>query len=393
MSAFRLLLIPLYLWLYCARENYTASIVVIAVSALTDILDGKVARHFNMVSDVGKVLDPIADKLTQTALLLSLCARYHQMLALFALFASKEIVMIVMGGIVLKRTDTINSAKWYGKMGTVVLEVSLALLILFPRMPLAAVNAIMVVCGVVLLFVLAMYLLFYVRLLHAHAVHRAPREVHWARVAVVLIWLVLITVAVIYRDSITVDAVLSYTPSNPVLAIAFLMLLYAIKGVSVVIYIGILYLVDGLLFSMPVAMAVSLAGTLVSVTVPYLLGRRLGAEGAERLAQKHPRIAELQQLQQNNDFLFSMLSRLLMFLPSDPVSFYMGAIRMRLVPYLLGCAVGFTPMIVLFTVMGDSVNNLTSPRFWVAAALLVSLTALSAVLFAIMVGRRNKKKS
>ncbi len=167
MSMFRLLLIPVYLWLYSVKENVTASVAVVVLSALTDVFDGKIARHFNMVSDFGKVLDPLADKLTQAAVMLSLCMRYRALWVLFGLFAGKELIVLVMGGIVLKKTDTINGAKWYGKLGTVVLEVSLLALLLFPRMPERVSQAIILVCGAMMLFVLVMYLLFYLRLLRA----------------------------------------------------------------------------------------------------------------------------------------------------------------------------------------------------------------------------------
>ncbi len=391
MSMFRLLLIPVYLWLYCVREDYAASIAVIALSALTDIFDGRVARRFNMVSDFGKVLDPIADKLTQAALLLSLCTRYGQLLPLFILFALKELIMLVMGGVVLRKTDTINGAKWYGKLGTVVLETSLALLILIPRMPILAVNIIIAICGAVMLFVLVMYLLFYLHLLHAQADGRSvPHHFHWLRAIVLASWVLVIVVAVALREHITVDSVLGYTPHSAGLAVAFLMLLYALKSVSVVIYIGILYVVDALIFSVPAAMAVSMAGTIVSVTVPYLLGRRLGAAGAERLMNKHERLRMLQRMQRKSDFLFSLLSRLLLFLPSDLVSFYMGAVRLHFGKYLLGCIVGFAPLVVLFTLMGDGVTDLHAPQFWITAAVAAAMIAASLLVFGVLVKKQRE---
>ena len=78
-SLFRILLIPLIILLYCGKKHYTATIMVITISGASDIIDGKIARKFNMVSDVGKVLDPVADKLTQAALVICLIARYPWM--------------------------------------------------------------------------------------------------------------------------------------------------------------------------------------------------------------------------------------------------------------------------------------------------------------------------
>ena len=76
LSVVRLALIPVIVWLYSVEKNYYGAIGVIALSAATDIVDGWIARHFNMVSDFGKALDPLADKLTQAALLLCLLSKY-----------------------------------------------------------------------------------------------------------------------------------------------------------------------------------------------------------------------------------------------------------------------------------------------------------------------------
>ena len=69
LSYFRLLLIPLFIVLY-VHEDFTEALITLAVSGLSDILDGRIARKYNMVTDLGKVLDPVADKLTQCAMML-----------------------------------------------------------------------------------------------------------------------------------------------------------------------------------------------------------------------------------------------------------------------------------------------------------------------------------
>ena len=75
LSVVRLALIPVIVWLYSYEKNYYAAIGVILLSGATDIIDGWIARHFNMISDFGKALDPLADKLTQAALLLCLLSK------------------------------------------------------------------------------------------------------------------------------------------------------------------------------------------------------------------------------------------------------------------------------------------------------------------------------
>lgn len=165
MSLFRLLLIPVFLWLYCVKEAHIAALAVLALSALTDVFDGVVARKLDMVSDFGKILDPIADKLTQAALIFSLSVRYPEIWALFVIFALKEISIGIIGLIALKKTDTVNSAQWYGKLATVVFESSMAILLLFPSIPKTAADFLFLLCSAVILFSLVMYLLFFLQFL------------------------------------------------------------------------------------------------------------------------------------------------------------------------------------------------------------------------------------
>ncbi len=89
MGYFRLLLVPVYLVLYFSANDtrgYLTAAAVLAVSALTDMFDGKIARRFNMVTELGKILDPVADKVTHGAVALSLTFRFPLMRYVFFLF-------------------------------------------------------------------------------------------------------------------------------------------------------------------------------------------------------------------------------------------------------------------------------------------------------------------
>ncbi len=165
MSLVRLGLIPLYLWLYCGRQHYVGAVLVLALSGLTDVLDGYVARRFHMISDFGKILDPAADKLTQMALIVSLAMRYPQIWGLLALFLVKELTMGILGLLVMLRTKKVYGARWYGKMATAVLEGSMGILILFPMAPLWAARALMLLSAAALLFAFVQYVRLNIRYL------------------------------------------------------------------------------------------------------------------------------------------------------------------------------------------------------------------------------------
>ena len=161
MGYFRILLIPVFSWMYCTADStgdYYAAAVVVGVSGLTDMFDGKIARRFNMITELGKFIDPLADKLTQAALLLCLAVRYPLMRAVLALFVIKEGFMLVMGALLLPRGRKLDGAMWFGKVCTAVLYAVLFLLLLLPGIGTAAANVLSGICGVFLLFSFAMYI-------------------------------------------------------------------------------------------------------------------------------------------------------------------------------------------------------------------------------------------
>jgi len=164
MSMFRLVLLPFVIWAYW-KMQYDIAAGLVLLSALTDILDGVIARKFDMVSDLGKMLDPICDKLTQAVLLICLVTRYSYVWIVFGLLAAKELSMLVLGGIAVKRRETVHSAKWYGKLCTVVLEGVMIVLILFHNIPEPWAILMLTLCSAVMVFSLIMYAIFFLRLI------------------------------------------------------------------------------------------------------------------------------------------------------------------------------------------------------------------------------------
>lgn len=164
LSVIRLALIPLIIRLYCEERKYDWAVAVILISGMTDIADGIIARHLNMVSDFGKILDPVADKLTQAALIICLTVKHKWMYGLIVLFAVKELIMAVYGYLAIRKKDSVNSAKWYGKVNTVVLYLVMTVLILFPEISETFANILICLCGAMMLLSLVLYTRFYIKL-------------------------------------------------------------------------------------------------------------------------------------------------------------------------------------------------------------------------------------
>lgn len=137
LSLFRLVLIPVYMQIYLndsVPKHYYVAGSILAVSCLTDLIDGKIARRFNMVSNFGKVLDPLADKATQFTLILCLAIRYKVLWLIVGLFIVKEGFQLVAGLLTLRQGKMLKGALFSGKLCTVVLFLSLILLVLVPQL-------------------------------------------------------------------------------------------------------------------------------------------------------------------------------------------------------------------------------------------------------------------
>ena len=133
LSFFRILLIPVYIAIYCNAKmasDYYLAAMILAVSCITDLVDGKIARKFHMVTTLGKILDPLADKATQFALILCLAGKHPILWTLLALFVIKEVFQLVAGSINLKRGRMLKGALITGKLSTTILFISLILLII-----------------------------------------------------------------------------------------------------------------------------------------------------------------------------------------------------------------------------------------------------------------------
>ena len=164
LSLFRLLLIPVYIVIYLNAKNdidYYIAGGILAVSCLTDMIDGQIARHFNMISTIGKVLDPFADKVTQFSLIVCLAIEYPVLIPLMVLFFIKEVFQLTAGILTFRKGKMLTGALITGKISTAVLFVSLIVLVMFPNIDPVAVNVIMIVDGVLLLIAFLHYAITY----------------------------------------------------------------------------------------------------------------------------------------------------------------------------------------------------------------------------------------
>lgn len=165
---FRILLIPFFAYSYLHAQtsaDYLGTALILAVMECSDFLDGFIARRFHMVTDLGKIIDPIADKLLQLTLLLLIVIRHPFASLVLILFLIKEASMAVCGLVSIKRKCRLDGALWCGKVSTTVFYVCMVLLILFPGIDSVWANILLCVTAGFLLYSFIIYMKTYYHML------------------------------------------------------------------------------------------------------------------------------------------------------------------------------------------------------------------------------------
>jgi len=162
LSGFRISLIPFFIYQVLMGNMLTAGIILI-ISAITDIVDGYLARRFKWVTDLGKILDPAADKLTQVSICVLFVVQFTQFWVFFVVLILRDLVMLVAAGYFVKHKMPLTGARWFGKISTVVFFISMIFIALFPGLPLAYVYILLALTTFSAVIALIMYVPEFVR--------------------------------------------------------------------------------------------------------------------------------------------------------------------------------------------------------------------------------------
>ena len=162
LSFSRLAMIPVYVTIYlnaASPADYHLAGFILAISCLTDAVDGFIARKFHMTSELGKFLDPLADKLTQITLARCLSVRYPVLHSLVALLLTKEFLQLFGSIFLLCKGIALSSSMMAGKVSTLILFVSLTFLVLFPNIPSGTVTFLTLADSLCLIYAFVTYLM------------------------------------------------------------------------------------------------------------------------------------------------------------------------------------------------------------------------------------------
>lgn len=168
LSFIRILLIPVIIVLYCTFNQHIIAAGVVVLSALTDVVDGFIARRYNMITDLGKFLDPLADKLTQAAMIICVATKNWWIVFLLVIMLVRELLLFIWGLLFFRKNDAVNSSRWYGKLSTVVVYLSMFVIFLFPTLDIEIIKTLFSVCVVVVALSAVLYGNFYLTLFRKH---------------------------------------------------------------------------------------------------------------------------------------------------------------------------------------------------------------------------------
>ena len=162
------------------------------------------------------------------------------------------------------------------------------------------------------------------------------------------------------------------------LATGIVLLLFALKSLTVVFPLSILYLASGILFQPVIAVLISTAGLAITITIPYLIGRYSGKQIVQKICQKYPKAEMVAKYQRTNTFFACFITRIVGFLPGDIVSIYFGACDTVYLIYLVAGVSGSLLSIITTTLLGEKISDPFSVEFMIVllCRILVSVGAV-----------------
>lgn len=204
-----------------------------------------------------------------------------------------------------------------------------------------------------------------------------------------IVTVVLVIICVICLRNVGLEQVLAFTPSNLFLAALILWGMYAVKSLSIVFPLTVLFMASGVMFPLWLAFIINLAGLCISFSLPYALGRISGTPLVDKLVRKYPKAERLRALSLKNDVFTGFFTRAIAIVPGDVVSMLLGAMGLRYPAYLLGSQLGMLPGMILQTLLGYALDE--GLQIWMIAVF-VALMALC-VGISVYVNKRAKNKN
>jgi len=197
-------------------------------------------------------------------------------------------------------------------------------------------------------------------------------------ISIIIMTLFMVITIKYSEQPLSVKTILNYTPDNKIYAASILFIFFALKSLTVIFPLSILYLASGIIFPATTAIFVSIIGLAITITIPYWIGKYSGNTIIQELCQKYPRVKQLSEYQEKNLFFACFITRIIGILPGDIVSMYFGACNVTYPIYLTAGIAGSMLNIIATTLLGEKINDPFSREFIMVLLfrIMISVSAL-----------------
>ena len=201
---------------------------------------------------------------------------------------------------------------------------------------------------------------------------------------------IIIIYGVVSGRQFTVESLWLYTPRGYIAAAIFFLFVYAIKSLSFLIPIVLVYIAVGTIFPPIAAIIINTIGAAIVMTVPYVLGYNYGAGLWGTLLSRFPKVEKFIKSREQSSWFVSCLPRTIIFVPLKTVSAYLGSLKIPFCKYLLGSLLGLFPLLVSVTLIGSNITEPNSPEF-IVSAILAAISAWASIAVYILLERRSER--
>lgn len=190
-----------------------------------------------------------------------------------------------------------------------------------------------------------------------------------------------------YGKDITPEQIFNLAPQSYYIAIFFILGMFAIKSVSIVFPVSVLYISSGMIFPFLSAIIINILGVSIALTVPYLIGHFSGNNLGNYIVKKYPKLQQIDSVRKNSEWFFIFIIRIIGLLPMDAVSLFMGSINISFSKHLIVSILAMLPDLLLVTFIGKTIAEPSSLEFILACILKICISIIS------IIGYKKHKKS
>ncbi len=200
----------------------------------------------------------------------------------------------------------------------------------------------------------------------------------------IIIGILFIFFALHYKE-LSVQPILNFTPSNYFLAGIIMIFIFAIKSVSMIIPLTVLYISSSILFTWYWAIIVNLIGLFVCMTIPYYIGKFSGKDLVDKLISKYSKVNKINNIKANNEWILVFIVKILGFIPNEVSSIVLGSLNTEYKTFVISSVLAKSPSMIATTLLGANINKPGTPGFKLSIAI-----AIVAFIFIVFIYWKNR---